>query len=708
MASTIAVPNAARPSPTAPTRRAVARVAPRWLCGALLLLAWALHWRTFGLQELGQDGYLSVDLGASTLPRLLSYLARDVHPPLFFAALHAMFALAGEEYLIAKFLPIACSVLALAAIYRLGMELGGRWLGLGAAALLLVAAPFALLSPTVRPFTMGLFLSVLSLALTIRLLRAPRAPPVLLKASALALVTAAALLTWYLQPFFVALQVLLCLGAPGARLRTRDNGASTHRCALAPAARGALVGIGAGVLLALSWYVYVLPRLLQKLHQGATVTEGTPVLPSLHTLLAGLPPTIVGLTNGPLAAIALAGWLVALAAGVGAMLGYRRRCSSGSSSLAARETFASSGANAPPQRNAPLSDGEAGVRVLAFPLPFSRDGLLLVGLVLGVAAVGAILLRWQHPDAAGRYVLGVLPFAILLQMRALAAPALPVRALAAAGLAVAVAGQVVWFANFAAIPPHDYEQSAEASFLLQHLQPGDHLVFSDHGRRAEYMLNQRFAVHAPAAVVQTSGDRYLGDSPADATAAAASVLPGARRIWLLDTAPRPDRAPLARAALAARAYPAAKDHAGDTDIYLFLTQPPDTTRRVDQAFGGAALLTTAAYTSHATAGGAVTVDVQWRVLRPLGAPYSVFVHLDDASGQLKAQHDGIPAAGLLPTQDWRAGEVIDDRHGIVIPADLPPGGYRLDVGLYRADNGQRLTLPDGQNQLTLGIVQVAR
>src|SRR6185312_10588253 len=103
-----------------------------------------------------------------------------------------------------------------------------------------------------------------------------------------------------------------------------------------------------------------------------------------------------------------------------------------------------------------------------------------------------ILLRWQHPDAAGRYVLGILPFAILLQARALAATASLVRVLAALGIGLAVAGQLTWFVSFASIPPHNYELSDEATFLLQHLQPGDGLLFSDHGRRAEYALNQRF------------------------------------------------------------------------------------------------------------------------------------------------------------------------------------------------------------------------
>ena len=43
----------------------------------------------------------------------------------------------------------------------------------------------------------------------------------------------------------------------------------------------------------------------------------------------------------------------------------------------------------------------------------------------------------------------------------------------------------------------------------------------------------------------------------------------------------------------------------------------------------------------------------------------------------------------------RQGQVIEDRVPLALPADLPPGVYRLRLGLYTADDGRRLPL-DGR------------
>jgi hypothetical protein len=44
----------------------------------------------------------------------------------------------------------------------------------------------------------------------------------------------------------------------------------------------------------------------------------------------------------------------------------------------------------------------------------------------------------------------------------------------------------------------------------------------------------------------------------------------------------------------------------------------------------------------------------------------------------------------VPTSQWARDEVIVDERTVPIPDDLPPGDYRLVVGLYRADTGERL------------------
>ncbi|MBP6472488.1 MAG: glycosyltransferase family 39 protein [Chloroflexi bacterium] len=85
------------------------------------------------------------------------------------------------------------------------------------------------------------------------------------------------------------------------------------------------------------------------------------------------------------------------------------------------------------------------------------------------------------------------------------------------------------------------------------------------------------------------------------------------------------------------------------------------------------------------------VTLFWQTAVPLAARYKVFLHLVDENGNLAAQRDSEPGSNLKPTTIWPPGETITDNHGLLIPADLPPGEYTLLLGLYDvADPGARL------------------
>jgi hypothetical protein len=93
-------------------------------------------------------------------------------------------------------------------------------------------------------------------------------------------------------------------------------------------------------------------------------------------------------------------------------------------------------------------------------------------------------------------------------------------------------------------------------------------------------------------------------------------------------------------------------------------------------------------------GSTLDLHLWWRVLATPAKDYAVFVHLLDAADHIVAQADGVPANGRYPTSAWAAGEPIIDARAISLPADLPPGEYRLLVGLYVAPDGDRLPLID--------------
>ena len=56
-----------------------------------------------------------------------------------------------------------------------------------------------------------------------------------------------------------------------------------------------------------------------------------------------------------------------------------------------------------------------------------------------------------------------------------------------------------------------------------------------------------------------------------------------------------------------------------------------------------------------------------------------------------------------PTQGWVTGEIITDPVTLAIPADLPPGEYPIEVGLYDAADPAftRLPLDNGGTRLIL-------
>lgn len=88
------------------------------------------------------------------------------------------------------------------------------------------------------------------------------------------------------------------------------------------------------------------------------------------------------------------------------------------------------------------------------------------------------------------------------------------------------------------------------------------------------------------------------------------------------------------------------------------------------------------------AGETITVTLYWEVEAASGEDWRVFVHLGDPDRPPRAQHDGPPALGELPSGWWEPGDRFADPHPLRIPMDLPPGLYGLRVGLYRPD-GER-------------------
>jgi 4-amino-4-deoxy-L-arabinose transferase-like glycosyltransferase len=89
-------------------------------------------------------------------------------------------------------------------------------------------------------------------------------------------------------------------------------------------------------------------------------------------------------------------------------------------------------------------------------------------------------------------------------------------------------------------------------------------------------------------------------------------------------------------------------------------------------------------------GDILPVTLFWEARDPISDPYKVTVQLLGDAGPPIAQHDGEPVGGFAPTTLWQPGQTVTDRHGILLPTDLPPGNYTLVVAVYHAATGERL------------------
>ena len=81
-------------------------------------------------------------------------------------------------------------------------------------------------------------------------------------------------------------------------------------------------------------------------------------------------------------------------------------------------------------------------------------------------------------------------------------------------------------------------------------------------------------------------------------------------------------------------------------------------------------------------GDEVEVRLNWQALEEAGVGYTAFLHLLAPGEVGVAGSDGPVLDGRYQPDLWPAEAVMVDRHHLPLPPDLPPGRYRLDLGLY--------------------------
>lgn len=89
------------------------------------------------------------------------------------------------------------------------------------------------------------------------------------------------------------------------------------------------------------------------------------------------------------------------------------------------------------------------------------------------------------------------------------------------------------------------------------------------------------------------------------------------------------------------------------------------------------------------------LNLEWRARQAPQKEYTVFVHLLDAQNNLVRQQDNPPLNGGYKTNIWDAGERVVDSYGLDLN-QLPPGEYRLMLGMYASEGGERLPAQSAQ------------
>lgn len=88
----------------------------------------------------------------------------------------------------------------------------------------------------------------------------------------------------------------------------------------------------------------------------------------------------------------------------------------------------------------------------------------------------------------------------------------------------------------------------------------------------------------------------------------------------------------------------------------------------------------------------------WRAAGKIEKDYTAFMHLVDAQGNRVDGIDAPPRQHYLPMTAWQLGEWMPDGMILPIARDIPPGEYRIEIGLYDVDTMRRLDIVDVAQQ----------
>jgi hypothetical protein len=235
--------------------------------------------------------------------------------------------------------------------------------------------------------------------------------------------------------------------------------------------------------------------------------------------------------------------------------------------------------------------------------------------------------------------------------------------------------------------------------------PGDVIVV--HGLDPEVIFMHYYQGQLPIHNVHPVRSR----SDAEIATILSRLTEGARRVWMLHYDPPTTSIEYW---LASHAWLADRSRYGDENLTLSVYGLPGLAQRdipQEIAFGPELRLVDAVVVGEAgdgldfRAGDLLGVTTVWDVLEsPPRLNFSL--RLRDAEGRTWLARDYVPLEGSAPTELWQAGARVEDRSGLLLPADLPVGSYEVFLVLYDASTGAALRVGEGDGA-SLASIQVS-
>ena len=105
----------------------------------------------------------------------------------------------------------------------------------------------------------------------------------------------------------------------------------------------------------------------------------------------------------------------------------------------------------------------------------------------------------------------------------------------------------------------------------------------------------------------------------------------------------------------------------------------------------------------ASPGYPLDVETWWQVVNVPERPLSLMLHLTGLDGAPVAVGDGL----AVPVEQWRAGDVLVQRHRLALPEDAPAEAYTPITGVYWLDTLERWPV-EGGDQIVLDAIPIGR